>query len=62
VAIDDGRLETIRGILSEKFEKKIVIKTSIDTELIGGLKVLIQGHSFDRTIKGSINELKASIY
>jgi len=62
VPIDEGRLETIRGILSEKFGKKIVITTSIDKDLIGGLKVLIQGYSFDRTIKGSINELKAGIY
>jgi len=61
VPIDEGRLETIRGILSEKFGKKIVIKTSIDQELVGGFKVLIQGYSFDRTIKGSLNELKASI-
>ena len=61
VPIDEGRLETIRGILSEKFGKKIVIKTSIDRELIGGFKVLIQGYSFDRTIKGTINELKADI-
>ena len=61
VPIDEGRLETIRGILSEKFGKKIVIKTSIDREMIGGFKVLIQGYSFDRTIKGSLNELKASI-
>ncbi|MCL2616266.1 MAG: ATP synthase F1 subunit delta [Defluviitaleaceae bacterium] len=61
VPIDEGRLEIIRGILSEKFGKKIVIKTSIDKELIGGFKILILGYSFDRTIKTSINELTASI-
>jgi F-type H+-transporting ATPase subunit delta len=60
VPIDSGRLETIRGILSEKFGKKIVITTSIDRELIGGFKVLILGNSFDRTIRTSINELTAS--
>jgi F-type H+-transporting ATPase subunit delta len=61
VPIDEGRLETIRGILCEKFGKKVVLKTSIDEELIGGFKVLILGYSFDRTIKTSINELTESI-
>jgi F-type H+-transporting ATPase subunit delta len=61
VPIDDGRLETIRGILSEKFGKKVVLRTSVDKELIGGFKVLILGNSFDRTIKTTIGELTASI-
>jgi F-type H+-transporting ATPase subunit delta len=61
VPIDESRLETIRGILSEKFGKKIVIRTSIDKGLIGGFKVLILGYSFDRTIETSINELTASV-
>jgi len=59
--IDDGRLETIRGILSEKFGKKVVMRTSIDKELVGGFKVLIQGHSFDRTIKTALGELRANL-
>ncbi|MCL2673847.1 MAG: ATP synthase F1 subunit delta [Defluviitaleaceae bacterium] len=59
--IDEGRLETIRGILSEKFNKKVVLRTGIDKELVGGFKVLIQGYSFDRTIKTALGELRASI-
>jgi|GEM_PF-381266 len=59
--IDEERLETIRGILSEKFNKKVVLKTSIDKELVGGFKVLIQGYSFDRTIKTALGELRANL-
>jgi F-type H+-transporting ATPase subunit delta len=61
VPIDEDRLETIRSILSEKFGKKVVLRTSIDKELIGGFKVLILGNSFDRTIRTTISELTASI-
>jgi F-type H+-transporting ATPase subunit delta len=61
VPIDDERLETIRGILSEKFGKKVVLRTSVDADLIGGFKVLILGNSFDRTIKTTISELTSSI-
>jgi F-type H+-transporting ATPase subunit delta len=61
VPIDDGRLETIRTILGEKFGKRIVLRTGIDKDLIGGFKILILGYSFDRTIRTSINELTASI-
>ena len=61
VPIDEGRLETIRGILCEKFGKKVVIKTSVDKDLIGGFRVMILGYSFDRTVRTSINELIASI-
>jgi F-type H+-transporting ATPase subunit delta len=61
VPIDEGRLETIRGILSDKFGKKIVLRTSVDKDLIGGFKVLILGNSFDRTIRTSIGELTASL-
>ena len=59
--LDTARLETIRGILSEKFGKTVVLKTSIDRELVGGFKVLIQGYSFDRTIKKSLDELRAEL-
>jgi F-type H+-transporting ATPase subunit delta len=61
VPIDEVRLETIRGILSEKFSKKIVLLPSVDEELIGGFKVLILGNSFDRTIRTTIGELTASL-
>ena len=61
VPLDEERLETIRSILCEKFGKKVVLKTHIDKELIGGFKVLIQGYSFDRTIKKSISELQANL-
>ena len=61
VPIDEERLDTIRSILSEKFGKKVVLKLSIDQELVGGFKVLIQGYSFDRTIKRTLSELRANL-
>lgn len=61
VPIDEVRLETIRSILCEKFGKNVVLEPEVDKTQVGGLKILVQGYSFDRTIKSYINELQTKL-
>lgn len=61
IPVDEGRLEAIRGVLVEKFGKNVVVETLVDRTQVGGMKVLVQGYSFDRTIKSYINELQTKL-
>ena len=44
-------------LFSKKLSKKVFLKSKIDNELIGGIKVEINGLTWDNTLKGQLNNL-----
>ncbi|MCD8090706.1 MAG: ATP synthase F1 subunit delta, partial [Clostridiales bacterium] len=49
--------EKIKKKLSKNLNKEIVIKEIVDESLIGGLKISVDGHVIDGTIKKQIGDL-----
>lgn len=56
-ALDENQLQRIEDLLEKKFNNKIVLDSSIDTELIGGAVVYIKDYVIDGTIKGQLLRL-----
>ncbi len=48
-------------LLSKKFGRKIIVSVEIQTELIGGIKILINDTVIDASVKGSLNKMAAQI-
>jgi F-type H+-transporting ATPase subunit delta len=48
-------------LLSKKFGRKIVASVEVQTELIGGIKILINDTVIDASVKSSLNKMAAQI-
>lgn len=59
--LSDNQLNEIKLKLSQNLNKQVIIETSIEPELIGGVRILVDGHVIDGTIKKQINELKKQL-
>ncbi|MFV0424498.1 MAG: F0F1 ATP synthase subunit delta [Bacilli bacterium] len=60
--LDDNQLENLKNKLSKKINKKIEIKNIIDKELIGGIKIMIDNHVIDYSLKTKINNLSEELH
>lgn len=54
-------LKKITEAISLKEQKEIELKNLIDSNLIGGVKVVIGNHVYDGSIKNKLNELKTNL-
>lgn len=59
--IEKETLLKIEEAISLKENKKVILKPKIDSTLIGGIKVVINDHIYDGTIKKTITEMKRVI-
>ncbi|MCD8158594.1 MAG: ATP synthase F1 subunit delta [Clostridiales bacterium] len=55
--LKSGQIKKIKNKLSKNLDKQIVIKEIVDESLIGGLKITVDGHVIDGTIKKRIDDL-----
>lgn len=55
------QLENLKQSLSKNLNKKIIIKTEIKPELIGGLKIQVCGKIIDNSIKKQLDDIKKSL-
>jgi F-type H+-transporting ATPase subunit delta len=60
-AMDEKDKTEIEERLSKKFGRKIVAKVEVQTELIGGIKVLINDKVIDASVKSSLSKMAAQI-
>ena len=56
--LDNATLEKINAVIGEKEHCKVELYNHVDSTLIGGVKVVIDGHIYDGSIKEKINQLK----
>lgn len=60
-ALSDNQLNEIKEKLSQNLNKQVNIEASVEPELIGGVRIMVDGHVIDGTIKKQINELKKKL-
>lgn len=61
VQLDSDRLELIRQKLNKILNKQVEIKALVVPELIGGLRISVDGHVIDNTVKMHIDLLKKQL-
>ena len=61
IALDEGKVARIKEKLSAKLNKKVDVLTSVDPSLIGGMKIYVDGHIIDSTVKTHIENMRAKL-
>lgn len=59
--LDDELLASLAKALSQKEGKKVVLSQKIDAGLIGGVKVVVQDHVYDGSIKNKMDSLASEL-
>jgi F-type H+-transporting ATPase subunit delta len=60
--LNDHQIAVIRQVLEPRFKHQtITFSVTVDDRLIGGLKIIHNGQSIDRTIARELHELEISI-
>ena len=57
----EADLPSIESSLSKKLNKKVILSSSIDENIIGGIKIRIGDRLFDGTVKSKLNKLKEDL-
>lgn len=60
-ALSDAEREDLSKAFSKRLGKKVVLESTLDKSLIGGLVVNIQGMTFDGSLKTTIRQLKEKL-
>ncbi len=61
VALNEKQLHELTSALSKRLEEEIELKNIVDTSLIGGVKLVVDGKIYDGSIKNHLNELKRTL-
>ncbi len=56
--LSDKQKDEIKTILSGNLNKQVIVESGIDKSLIGGLKITVDGHVIDGTIRKNIDDMK----
>lgn len=59
--LTDQQIQDIEKAISQKENKKVTLKVSIDPSLLGGIKVQIVNRIYDGTIKNKVEMLKKEL-
>ena len=59
--LTDQQIQDIEKAISQKENKKVTLKVSIDPSLLGGIKVQISHRIYDGTIKNKVEMLKKEL-
>ena len=59
--LTDQQIQDIEKAISKKENKKVILKLSIDSSLLGGIKVQIANRIYDGTIKNKVEMLKKEL-
>ena len=61
VPMTDEEKDHLQTTLSNKLDKKIILKNSIDESVVGGVLVEVEGKIIDGSIKGKLNDIYKSL-
>jgi len=59
--LSDGQIDDLKKTLGQKLNKQVDIVTKIDTSMMGGFSVYVDGYLVDRTLKKQFQELKKEL-
>lgn len=60
-ALDDAQLQHIVSLLSKRFQKNINPAVNVDPDLIGGIKVQVGDKVWDASVRGSLQQMAATL-
>lgn len=60
-ALSEEQLKNIKEKLSANLNKQVNIEATVDKSLIGGIRISVDGHIIDATIKKQLNDLKQDL-
>jgi len=61
VMLSEDQLSVLKNVLSKKLNKQVEISAKVDSSLIGGLYIHVDGYLIDHTVKKQLSDLKDSI-
>jgi len=61
VALSETQISAIRTALSQKLSKQVDIISKVDSEIVGGLTIFVDGYLIDRTLKRKFKDLKENL-
>jgi F-type H+-transporting ATPase subunit delta len=61
VPLREGQVSALASLLSKKLVKKVDIAQKVDSSIIGGLYIQVDGFYIDRTIKSRLQDMKNSM-
>jgi len=61
VALDEAQLKQLTDKLEKLSGKKVLLKQKVDSGVLGGVRVDLEGQLFDGTVKGRLSELRRKV-
>ncbi len=61
VKLDDAQLETLKNKLEKISGKKVILEQKTDPDILGGVRVDLEGQLFDGSVKGRLSELRKKV-
>ena len=61
VALDEGQLKTLKEKLEKISGKKVLLQQKTDPDILGGVRVDLEGQLFDGSVKGRLSELRRKV-
>lgn len=60
-SISEDKIKRIEALLSKKLGCQVILKVVIDTEVIGGIKVIVKDTIYDFSLESKLNQIKTSL-
>jgi len=61
VALSGDQLEQLKEKLEKISGKKVLLKQKTDPDILGGVRVDLEGQLFDGSVKGRLSELRKKV-
>ena len=61
VPLSEKKLNEIKEKLSNKLNKQVDVEALVEPELIGGLKITVEGRVIDNTVKSQLENMKKAM-
>lgn len=59
--IDEAALKELGAQLEVKFQRKLILRVEIDTELIAGIRVIVGDEVLDTSVKARLEQMQATL-
>ncbi|MGQ0711070.1 MAG: F0F1 ATP synthase subunit delta [Rhodoferax sp.] len=59
--MDDSALDGVRAVLEKKFACKLNLRAELDSELIGGVRVVVGDEVLDTSVKARLEQMKVAL-
>lgn len=60
-ALDDNQVQAISQLISRKLNTQVSVNVVVDTDLIGGFYVVVDGHVYDGTVRSDLKDKKKDL-